>query len=137
MLRRIYDFVDKLFEDVPNSERAQLVREEIILDMEEKVYDLMDQGKSEEDAINKVMIEFGDFDEIREELQIGGSKKLAFAKLNMGFAICGSILLIALFIFINFYYTPETIWFVYPAFGVIWWPLSMIYYYFRKKEELK
>ncbi|WP_239257150.1 permease prefix domain 1-containing protein [Listeria ilorinensis] len=136
-MRRIYDFVDKLFEDVPNSERAQLVREEIILDMEEKVYDLMDQGKSEEDAINKVMIEFGDFDEIREELQIGGSKKLAFAKLNMGFAICGSILLIALFIFINFYYTPETIWFVYPAFGVIWWPLSMIYYYFRKKEELK
>ncbi|WP_099224640.1 permease prefix domain 1-containing protein [Listeria costaricensis] len=136
-MRRIYDFVDKLFEDVPNSERAQLVREEIILDMEEKVYDLMDQGKSEEDAINKVMIEFGDFDEIREELQIGGSKKLAFAKLNMGFAICGSLLLIALFIFINMYYTPNTIWFVYPAFGVIWWPLSMIYYYFRKKEELK
>ncbi|EUJ53479.1 permease prefix domain 1-containing protein [Listeria fleischmannii] len=102
-MRRIYEFVDKIFEDVPNSDRALQVKEEILLDMEEKVYDLMEEGKSQEDAINKVLVDFGDIDEIKAELKIGGSKKLAYAKLNLGFAIWGSILFIILFIFINFY----------------------------------
>lgn len=136
-LRRIYEFVDKIFDDVPNSDRALQVKEEILLDMEEKVYDLMEQGKSQEDAINKVLVDFGDIDEIKAELKIGGSKKLAYARLNLDFAIWGSILFIALFIFINVYYTPNTIWFVYPTFGILWWPLSMFYYWHRKKEELK
>lgn len=136
-MRRIYEFVEKLFDDVPETERSEQVKEEIMQDMEEKVYDLMHDGKSQEDAINKVIIEFGDFDEIKEELKIGGSKKLGFAKLNLGFSIWGSILIIALMVFINFYYTPKVIWFIYPTFAVLWWPLAMFYYLNRKKEELK
>ncbi|EUJ33194.1 hypothetical protein MFLO_04645 [Listeria floridensis FSL S10-1187] len=136
-MRRIYEFVEKLFDDVPNTERASQVKEEILQDMEEKVYDLMHEGKTQEDAINKVIIEFGDFDEIKEELKIGGSKKLAYAKLNLGFSLWGSALFIALIVFINFYYTPSVIWFVYPTFAILWWPLSMFYYWYRKKEEVK
>ncbi|EIA19002.1 permease prefix domain 1-containing protein [Listeria fleischmannii] len=60
-MRRIYEFVDKIFEDVPNSDRALQVKEEILLDMEEKVYDLMEEGKSQEDAINKVLVDFGKY----------------------------------------------------------------------------
>jgi hypothetical protein len=55
------------------------------------------------------------------------------AKLNLGFSIFGSVLIIALFVFMNFYYSPEIIWFVYPTFVVLWWPLSMFFYWLRKK----
>ncbi|WP_163653206.1 permease prefix domain 1-containing protein [Listeria sp. PSOL-1] len=133
----IYEFVDKLFKDVPDSHHAKQMKEEILLDMEEKAHDLMNEGKSKEDAINKVLVDFGDFDEVKEALKIGDSKKLAFAKLNLDFSIWGSGLFILLFVFINFYYTPKTIWFIYPTFTILWWPLAMFYYWHRKKEEVK
>lgn len=88
-MRRIYEFVDKIFEDVPNSDRALQVKEEILLDMEEKVYDLMEEGKSQEDAINKVLVDFGDIDEIKAELKIGGSKKISLCEIKSGFCDLG------------------------------------------------
>lgn len=132
-MRKIKDHVDELFKRIPESEQKELVKQEILENLEEKVYDLMAQGKEEEDAINKAIIEFGDIDEIEKELGVIRPVKKNMSKLDLGFSIWGSILIIALFIFINFYYTPQTIWFVYPTFGVLWWPLSMFYRWLRQK----
>ncbi|KYD08633.1 permease prefix domain 1-containing protein [Heyndrickxia sporothermodurans] len=132
-MRKIKDHVDELFKKIPDSEQKELVKQEILDNLEEKVYDLMAQGKEEEDAVNKAIIEFGDIDEIEKELGINKPVKKNMSKLDLGFSIWGSILIIALFIFINFYYTPNTIWFVYPTFGVLWWPLSMFYRWLRQK----
>jgi hypothetical protein len=41
------------------------------------------------------------------------------------FAICGSIMIIAFVALINFITSPSHIWFVYPAFAVLWWPLAV------------
>ncbi|MFH1879553.1 MAG: hypothetical protein ABIK64_02020 [Bacillota bacterium] len=41
---------------------------------------------------------------------------------------------IAYFAAINLVYTPHTVWAVYPAFGLLWWPLS-VWLYTRRKEE--
>jgi len=87
----------------------------------------MEQGKEEEDAINKALIEFGDIKDIKEELGNRQPKNSNKAKLGLEFSICGSLLIIALFVFINYYYTPNAIWFVYPTFAILWWPLSMLY----------
>ena len=132
-MKSVKEHVDELFKRIPESQVKEQIKQEIIENLEEKVYDLIAQGKEEEDAINKTIIEFGDIDEIEKELGIAQPTKKNMTKLDLGFSIWGSVLIIALFIFINLYYTPKTIWFVYPTFAVLWWPLSMFYRWLRRK----
>ncbi|WP_100488078.1 permease prefix domain 1-containing protein [Sporolactobacillus pectinivorans] len=137
-MKRLNAYIDKAFENIPKSEQADQAKEEIIRDLEEKVADLMEEGKSQEDAINKAIVEFGDIDEIKQELDLPdhpSRRKQELARLNLGFSIWGSILVITLSVFINFYYSPHIIWFIYPTFGIAWWPLSMFYNWYRKKVE--
>jgi hypothetical protein len=133
-VKTLKQHVDALFKNVPDSEEKETIKQEILENLEEKVHDLMGQGKEEEDAINKAIIEFGDIDEIKQELlQKTIPVKKNMSKLNLGFSIWGSLLIISLFVFANFYYTPNEIWFVYPTFVVLWWPLSMFFYWLRTK----
>ena len=131
-MKKINDHVEELFKDVSYSEETEAIKLEITQNLEEKVWDLMEQGKSEEDAINKAIVDFGDIGDLKQELGNKKTDKKDLTKLNLGFSIWGSLLIICLFIFINFYYTPHTIWFVYPTFCVLWWPLSMYFYWLRK-----
>lgn len=41
------------------------------------------------------------------------------------FAIAGALLIAALFVVMNLIVTPDTLWFIYPVFAVIWWPLGV------------
>jgi hypothetical protein len=133
-VKTLKQLVDKLFKDVPESEEKKVIKQEILENLEEKVQDLMAQGKEEEDAINKAIIEFGDVDEIKQELmQKTFPQKKNMSKVNLGFSIWGSLLIISLFVFANFYYTPKEIWFVYPTFVVLWWPLSMLFIWLRSR----
>ena len=52
--------MNELFKDVPESEQKATIIQEVLQNLEEKVWDLMEQGKAEEDAINKAIVEFGD-----------------------------------------------------------------------------
>lgn len=126
-MKKIDLFVDELFKDIPQSQQKENIVKDIKQNLGEKVSDLMEQGKSEEDALNKAIVEFGDIEDIRIELGNNQSKKREQARIQLNFSIWGSILIIALVIFINFYYTPQIIWFVYPTFAVLWWPLIMLY----------
>lgn len=134
---KIKDHVEELFKNVPDSEEKNTLKQEIFQNLEEKVYDLMEQGKEEEDAINKAIVEFGNVEELTSELGISKpknkDKKRAKAKNNLSFSIWGSLLIIGLMIFINFYHSPSTIWFVYPTFAVLWWPLAMFYQWLKWK----
>lgn len=126
--------MEGLFKDIPESDEKKTIVQEIVVNLEEKVQDLMAEGIEEEDAINRVIIEFGDVDEIKLELmQKTFPPKKNMSKVNLGFSIWGSLLIIALFVFANFYYTPHEIWFVYPTFVVLWWPLSMLFVWMRSK----
>ena len=131
-MKTIKYYVEKLFYEVNESQEKREIVEEIIINLQEKVTDLMNQGKSEEDAINKAIIDFGDIDEIKKELiqkQSGELKKAA--KLKLGFSLWGTLLIILLVIFINLYFSPEVIWCVFPIFAVLWWPLSMFFLYLK------
>lgn len=55
-----------------------MVKQEIIQNLEEKVFYLMEQGKEEDDAINKAIVEFGDIEDLRNEL---GVKKIQALKI--------------------------------------------------------
>lgn len=132
-MKKLKNHVDELFKDVPESEEKTAIMQEVLENLEEKVWDLMAQGKEEEDAINKAIVDFGDIEEIKKELGSKEPVKKDTKKLNLSFSVWGSLLIISLFIFINFYYTPGTIWFVYPTFAVLWWPLAMYFSWQRSR----
>lgn len=135
-MKQLKEHVDQLFNDVPESEQKNGIMQEVMQNLEEKVWDLIEQGKAEEDAINKAIVEFGDIEDLKNELgvtQSVKSDKRKMTKLNLGYSIWGSLLIISLFIFINFYYSPSVIWFVYPTFAVLWWPLTMYFNWKRIK----
>jgi hypothetical protein len=50
------------------------------------------------------------------------------------FSVVGSIITILFFIFINFSTSKGYLWFIYPAFAVLWWPLSV---FFASKGKIK
>jgi hypothetical protein len=109
--------------------------QEITQNLNEKVADLVSQGQTEENAVQKAIEDFGDIDDIREELE--SSAKLAQSSrigLSLAFSIWGSLLITALVLFINLYYTPHEIWCVYPFFAVVWWPMSLFFHWLHKKD---
>ncbi len=128
-MKTIQEHVDSLFREIPDSERKKALKKEIVENLNEKVSDLMAQGKAEEDAINRAIVEFGDISDIRDELrnqQLLPLKK-ANVGLNLGFSIIGSLLVIGLMLFLNLYVSPGFLWCIFPIFGVLWWPLAMFF----------
>ena len=139
----IKDYVEGLFKGIPDSQDKENIKNEIILNLEEKVQDLMDKGKAEEDAINKSIVEFGDISEIKMNL-LAESNTTSSKKTNsinyanrMWFSVWGSLLIIGLAFFVN--YTTDSwdiyTWFVYPTFAVLWWPLSMFFSWLNHREK--
>lgn len=136
---KIRQHIEEMFQGVPDSEEKQSLLDEMIADAEEKAADLMAEGKPEEDAVNKALVELGDLSEIKLSLmgaspRVPGTGTQRKNRNNLLYSVVGSLLIIGLMLFINLYYTPRAIWFVYPAFGVIWWPLSTLLYYLNHKE---
>ena len=66
-MKTIDEHVEALFREIPESDRKETLKNEIIENLNEKVKDLIEQGKTEEDAVNKAIVELGDIGDIREE----------------------------------------------------------------------
>ena len=136
-MNEIEKHINKLFEGIPESNRKKETMQEIIQNLNEKVSDLIKNGQSMEQALKKTVDDFGDIDDLKKEL--AGSAKYARSKkigLSLAFSIWGAILITALFLFVNFYYTPNIIWFVYPLFAVIWWPMTMFFHWIHNKNDV-
>lgn len=136
-MNNIENEIEKLFKDVPNSKRKKEVLLEIKQNLNEKVEDLISQGMTENEAVRKTIVDFGDINEIRKELvssaRLNESKN---ASLSLAFSIWGGLLITALVVFINLYYSPRSIWFVYPVFAITWWPMSMYFHWLHKKTDV-
>lgn len=130
-MKTIDEHVEALFREIPESDRKETLKNEIIENLNEKVKDLIEQGKTEEDAVNKAIVEFGDIGDIREELR--AQQQLPLKRSNagyqLGFSIVGSLLIIALLLFTNIYVAPGFPWSVFPIFGVLWWPLATFFHW--------
>jgi len=142
----IKEYVERLFKNIIESENSKSMKEEILQNLQEKVQDLISSGKAEEDAINKAIVDFGDFDELREELTFETKPEVQSDKIKaeikykkttnaLLFSIFGFIIIMGLMLFINYYYSPKTIWFVYPLFAVIWWPLAMLFTWLNRRNK--
>ncbi|QXE02189.1 permease prefix domain 1-containing protein [Terribacillus sp. DMT04] len=144
-MQKIRAYVEEQFADLPETEQVATLKEEIKDSMEEKAADFMLDGKAEEDAINKAIVDFGNLAEIKKEFQLQQEprqksdkpkkQKEDMSTLNLGFSICGSVLIIALLVFVNMYYTPHEIWFVFPTFAILWWPVSMAFVWMKARRR--
>ncbi len=133
-MNEIESHITQLFAGIPESSRKEEVKLEITQNLNEKVADLVANGQTREEAIQKAIDDFGDIEDLKEELE--SSAKLTKGKrlgLSLAFSIWGSALITALMLFINFYYTPGNIWFVYPVFAVVWWPMALFFQWHRNK----
>jgi|GEM_PF-270079 len=137
-MSNIETHINKLFRNIPDSRRKTEIMQEISQNLNEKVADLTAQGMTQEEAEQKAIEDIGDIAEIQEELvntaQLAQSKNLGF---SFAFSVWGSVLLTAFFAFLNFYYSPANIWFVYPLFATLWWPLSMFALWEKQKVGRK
>ncbi len=137
-MNELRSYVERAFVKIPDAQKKTELMQDITEQLEEHVRVLIEQGKSEEDAINKAIVDFGDINEIVEELkgQIEPVPPVqnSNAKSHLWFSVVGSAAIILLLLFINLMYTKQVIWFVYPAFAVLWWPLSLAFFgKWRKK----
>ena len=135
-MNEIETHINKLFGSVSDSKRKQELIQEITQNLNDKVSDLETKGQTRDQAIKKAIEDFGDIADLKKELE--NSAKLVKSKeagLSLAFSIWGTILIIGLVLFINFYYTPQTIWFVYPLFAVIWWPMSLFFHWLHLKND--
>ncbi len=136
-MKKIKEYVESLFSDIQDSAEKTEIIQELVMNLEEKVQDLMEQGKAEEDAINKSLVDLGDVSEIKSSLTPNNKpyhKPVNYAN-RLWFSIWASALIIGLCLFINFYYSPCIIWFVYPTFAVLWWPLSMVFVWLNNRKR--
>jgi hypothetical protein len=50
----------------------------------------------------------------------------------LAFSIASTIVTSLMIIILNMLTTPEVIWFVYPVFALLWWPLSIYFFSYKR-----
>lgn len=71
----IKNYVETLFLEFPKTKEVLRAKQEILTIMEDHYLALLDEGKSEHEAIGQVISEFGSIDELREELEFATREK--------------------------------------------------------------
>lgn len=69
-MKTINDYLESLFLNVPKTPETQKAKEDLLAIMEDHYYELLEEGKSENEAIGAVISEFGSIDELLAELEI-------------------------------------------------------------------
>ena len=69
-MKIIRDYLDTLFLNIPDTPETKKAKEDLLAIMEDHYHELIQQGKSEHEAIGAVISEFGSIDELLQELQL-------------------------------------------------------------------
>lgn len=69
-MNTITDYINSMFRALPDSAEAQRAKSELMATSEEKYRNLLRDGASENEAVGRVIAEFGSIDELAEELGV-------------------------------------------------------------------
>ncbi|MBO1298730.1 MULTISPECIES: permease prefix domain 1-containing protein [unclassified Enterococcus] len=72
-MKTIKDYLDSLFLNVPITPETKKAKEDLLAIMEDQYHGLLEEGKSEHEAIGAVISEFGSIDELLQELELSRS----------------------------------------------------------------
>lgn len=78
----IKNYLETMFQNMPNTEQVKKAKYELGQMMEDKYTELKNEGKTENEAIGTVIAEFGNLDEIAEDLGISSFVK--YDNISMG-----------------------------------------------------
>ena len=143
-MKTIERFVKRMFKETNPRQGDRDAMQKMIEMLTEKVEDLKESGMAEEEAIHKTIVEFGEIDAYfmpavrRETRRYKRQKTVRHYRNDLLFSALASVLIIAVFALINVFYIPfDTYgpWFVIPAAGVLFWPLSLLYKWLNKKGD--
>ncbi|MFL0247209.1 permease prefix domain 1-containing protein [Candidatus Clostridium stratigraminis] len=73
-METIKGYLENMFKALPKTEEILRLKNELLNNMEEKYYELKDEGKTENEAIGIVISEFGNIDELLNEMGINITK---------------------------------------------------------------
>ena len=65
-------YLDNMFLNIPDTAQTRRVKADLYDMMEDKYYELLKEGKPENEAVGIVISEFGNLEELREELGLNG-----------------------------------------------------------------
>ena len=140
-MKQIKNFVKNTFKDVEKDKRDEIiitVTESLI----EKVEDLMESGLTENEAINKTVMEFGTAEDyfnesIKKQKKLKRQKTIRHYGNDLLFSGVGSAILIGIIIYVNLEFTPDILWGVIPSIGILFWPLAILYNLLNKRANKK
>ncbi len=140
-MKKIENFIKHTFKDIPKEGKSEIIKT-VTESLIEKVEDLMEKGLSEQESIDKAVIEFGTIEDFFDNTAKEEKKKKRIKTLNhyrndLLFSVVGSIIIVSIILFINLNYAPTTLWFVIPSVAIIFWPLSILYNLLNKRESRK
>ena len=69
-METIKNYLDTMFQNLPDSPEIRRVKEDLLASMEDKYQELKEEGASENEAVGRVISEFGNIDELLSELGI-------------------------------------------------------------------
>lgn len=72
-------YLDNMFLNIPDSEQVQRIKSELYDMMEDKYHELIGEGKPENEAVGIVISEFGNLEELKEELGLKGQEEQDFS----------------------------------------------------------
>lgn len=138
-MKRIDNFVRNTFKDIPKKNQEEIIAS-VKEQLTEKVEDLMESGLTENEAIDKAVVEFGSvtdyFEKVeKKERKEKRRKTVKHYRNDLMFSSISALIIIGALIFINLMYASTVIWFVIPALGVLFWPLAVLYNLLNKRES--
>lgn len=67
-MNTIHEYVDKMFKNVVKTKETEQLKVDIIANMEDRYQALIEEGASENEAIGTVIVEFGNIEEVLDEM---------------------------------------------------------------------
>lgn len=87
-METIKTYLENLFAGLPEDERLVRAKEEMLSTMEDKYNSLKAEGKSENEAVGAVICDFGNIDELLEELEINRNTQASDDAGRSGAVVC-------------------------------------------------
>jgi len=69
-MEAVKSYLDRMFANLPNTPQVQRAKDELLQMMEDKYTELINEGKTENEAVGSVISEFGNLDELAEALGV-------------------------------------------------------------------
>lgn len=142
-MKQIINFVRNTFKDIPKNQGHDEIVLSVTETLLEKVEDLVESGMEEQAAIDKAVLEFGSIEDYLERIEKEEKKEhlrktLSHYKNDLLFSGVSTLIIIGVLAYINLYWYAEfneNLYFIVPALGLLFWPLSVLYHLMNKKAS--